>query len=173
MFLLPSSAFPCRWLWFSQSFLAFHIGQVNKILCTATSGEGSASLPPVPRAGGPMHTIAKWLEGPSCMAIFLNPQLHLGLPDVTPARLCHPGLLFLVLESLSFPCSLFFFLKKIIYLFIGCAGSLLLRGLFSSCSEWELFSSCGVLLSHYDDFSCCGVWALECVGWEVVAHERA
>ena len=33
--------------------------------------------------------------------------------------------------------------------------------------------SCGVLLSHYDDFSCCGVWALECVGWEVVAHERA
>ena len=38
--------------------------------------------------------------------------------------------------------------KKIIYLFIGCAGSLLLWGLFSSCSKWELFSSCGVLPSH-------------------------
>ena len=43
------------------------------------------------------------------MAIFLNPQLHLGLPDVTPPRLSHPGLLFLDPESLSFLCSL---LKK-------------------------------------------------------------
>ena len=44
----------------------------------------------------------------------------------------------------------FFFLKKydLLYFFFkfifDCAGSSLLRGLFSSCGEQELFSSCGV-----------------------------
>ena len=120
-----------------------------------------------------MHVIAKWLERPPWMAIFLNPQLHLGLPDVTPPRLSHPGLLFLDPESLSFLCSLLKKEEKIIYLFIGCAGSLLLQGLFSSCSKWGLFSSCGVQLSHCSDFSYCGIWTLECVGSEVVVQERA
>ena len=37
---------------------------------------------------------------------------------------------------------------KIIYLFIfGCAGSLLLCGLFSSCWEWGLLSSYGAVAS--------------------------
>lgn len=35
-----------------------------------------------------------------------EPQLDLGLPDVTPARLGHSGLLFLDWESPSLPCSL-------------------------------------------------------------------
>ena len=34
-------------------------------------------------------------------------------------------------------------LKKKMYLFVcGCAGPSLLPGLFSSCGEWGLFSSC-------------------------------
>ena len=36
----------------------------------------------------------------------------------------------------------------------GCGGSLLLRGLFSSCSEWELLSSCGARASHCGGLSC-------------------
>ena len=37
--------------------------------------------------------------------------------------------------------------EKIIYLFIfGCAGSLLLCGLFSRCGEWGLLSSVGFSL---------------------------
>ena len=48
----------------------------------------------------------------------------------------------------------------IIYLFIfGYAGSLLLHGLFSSCSKPELHSRCGVQASHCRGFSC-GVWTL-------------
>ena len=36
------------------------------------------------------------------------------------------------------------------YLFIfGCAGSSLPQGLFSSCGEWLLLSSCGVWASHW------------------------
>ena len=30
----------------------------------------------------------------------------------------------------------------------GCAGSLLLLGLFSSCGKWGLLSSCNVQVSH-------------------------
>ena len=36
---------------------------------------------------------------------------------------------------------------------------------FSSCSEWGLLSSCGPQASHRSGFSCCRVWALECVGF--------
>ena len=52
------------------------------------------------------------------------------------------------------------------YLFIfGCAGSSLLCGLFSSCSEQELLSSCSVWASHCGVFSCCRAWALGGVGF--------
>ena len=54
-----------------------------------------------------------------------------------------------------------------VYLFINifdCAGSLLLRGLFSSCRELELPSRCGVWASHCRGFSCCGAQALGHVG---------
>ena len=47
-----------------------------------------------------------------------------------------PIFLFLLL-LLSLSLSLFFFFTAFIALFSGCAGSLL-RGLFSSCSEWGL-----------------------------------
>ena len=51
----------------------------------------------------------------------------------------------------------FFFLN--FYLFIhsfifDCAGSSLLHGLFSSCSEWRLLSSCSARASHCSGFSC-------------------
>ena len=46
----------------------------------------------------------------------------------------------------------------IIYLFVfGYAGSLLLPGLFSSCSKPGLHSCCGARASHCSGLSC-GVW---------------
>ena len=52
----------------------------------------------------------------------------------------------------------------------GCTGSLLLHGLFSSCREWGLLSSCGAQASHWSGFSSvvaacglssCSSWPLE------------
>ena len=52
------------------------------------------------------------------------------------------------------------FFKKIIYLFVfDCTWTWLLRGLFSSCGEQGLLSSCGVQASHCGGLSCCGAWA--------------
>ena len=76
----------------------------------------------------------------------------------------------------TYETSLFFFplicLKSIslflqnFHLFIfGCAASSLLCGLFSSCSEQELLSSCSVWASHCGVFSCCRAWALGGVGF--------
>ena len=49
-----------------------------------------------------------------------------------------------------------------IYLFIfGCAGSWLLHGLFFSCGEEGLLSSCQAWASLYSGFSCCSFWAPE------------
>ena len=47
----------------------------------------------------------------------------------------------------------------------GCAGSSLLLGLFPSCGEQELLSSCDVPASYCGGFSCCGAWALGCLGF--------
>ena len=60
----------------------------------------------------------------------------------------------------------------IIYLFVfGCAGSLLLRGLFSSCGKEGLLSSCGDWFSHCSGFSCCRAQSVGCAG-SVVAAPR-
>ena len=63
-----------------------------------------------------------------------------------------------------------------IYLFtFGCAGSLLLLWLFSSCRERDLLSSCGAQTSHCGGWSCCGARALgppgssSCGSW-ALAH---
>ena len=62
------------------------------------------------------------------------------------------------------------------FIFIfGCAGSLRLRGLFSSCNEWRYSLVCGMRTSPCGGFSCCGPWALEHAGVSsssVVAHSR-
>ena len=56
--------------------------------------------------------------------------------------------------------------QKIIYLFaFGCVGSSLLCGLFSSCSDQGLLSSCCVWTSHCSDFSCFGTQALGQAGF--------
>ena len=47
---------------------------------------------------------------------------------------------------------------------VCCAGSSLLRGLFSSCGKRELLSSCSVQASHCGGFSCCRAQALGGVG---------
>ena len=39
-----------------------------------------------------------------------------------------------------------------------------LHGLFSSCGEQGLLSSCGAWASHCGGFSCCGARILECTG---------
>ena len=46
------------------------------------------------------------------------------------------------------------FSKNDVVFIFGCAGSLLLCGLFSSCREWGPLSSCDVQASHCDGFSC-------------------
>ena len=51
----------------------------------------------------------------------------------------------------------------ILFIF-GCAGSLLLCGLFSSCSERQLYSSCSARASHCSGFSCCRAETLRCAG---------
>ena len=59
-----------------------------------------------------------------------------------------------------------FFFLILLYLFIlGCSGSSLLQGLFSSCGEQGLLSSCCMRASHCDGFSCCGARALGCKGF--------
>ena len=74
----------------------------------------------------------------------------------------------------SFHCALllrshFSFLSSLIHkmpgLFFGAAGSSLLFGLFSSCGEPGLLSSCsGARASHCSGLSYCGAWALGHVG---------
>ena len=51
------------------------------------------------------------------------------------------------------------------FAFLGCAGSLMLRELFSVCREQGLLSSCGVQTSLWSGFSFCWAWALGCVGF--------
>ena len=46
----------------------------------------------------------------------------------------------------------------------GCAMFLLLSGLWSSCGEQGLLSSCSVRVSHCSGFSCCTAWVLGYVG---------
>ena len=58
---------------------------------------------------------------------------------------------------------------KIILFIFGCAGSLLLRELFSGCSQRGLLSS-GLQASHGGAFSCCGAQALGHVGFSSSAH---
>ena len=57
-----------------------------------------------------------------------------------------------------------FVFPKNFYFIFGCAGSLLLCGLFSSCSERGLLPS-GVRASRCSDFSCLGAWALGLKGF--------
>ena len=47
-------------------------------------------------------------------------------------------------------------LKKNQFIYFGCARSSLPCGLFSSCEEQELLSSCSAYASHCSGFSSCG-----------------
>ena len=83
-------------------------------------------------------------------------------------------------------CTIRVYIKKEFNVFIfGCAGSLLLVGLFSSFSEWGLLCSCGA--TSLWCFSCgtqarghvgvssCGPWALErrfcSCAWAYLPHD--
>ena len=52
-----------------------------------------------------------------------------------------------------------------LFYFFGCAGSLLLQRLFSSCGEQGLRSSCDAQASHSGGFSCYKAWALGRAGF--------
>ena len=71
---------------------------------------------------------------------------------------------------------IFFYVDEFLrsnFTYFGCIGSLLVRGLFSSCREWGLLSHCGAQHSHRGDscvehgvpggvgFGSCGSRALE------------
>ena len=84
--------------------------------------------------------------------LFINQRLPLGnsvfyssaLPNNFPVVLCHT-------------------LKTFLFIF-GCAWSLLLCGLSSSCSERRLPSRCSAQASHCRGSSCCGAQAIGLVG---------
>ena len=54
---------------------------------------------------------------------------------------------------------------RLFFFFFGCVGSLLLLGLFSSCSEQGLLSRGGVQAPNFGSFSCRGARALGCAGF--------
>ena len=63
----------------------------------------------------------------------------------------------------------FKYLKKTLPFIFGCARSLLLLRLFSSCREWGLPSGCGAR----GGFSCCRAQAVGHVGSEAVVHRAS
>ena len=66
----------------------------------------------------------------------------------------------------TLPVVIFFKIYMYTYIVIfGCAGSLLLLGLFSRYEKRGLLSSCGVRASHCSGFSCCRAQALGHAGF--------
>ena len=66
----------------------------------------------------------------------------------------------------TLPVVIFFKIYMYTYVFtFGCAGSLLLLGLFSRYGKRGLLSSCGVRASHCSCFSCCRAQALGHAGF--------
>ena len=66
----------------------------------------------------------------------------------------------------TLPVVIFFLIYMYTYIFIfGCAGSLLLLGLFSSCDEQGPLFSCAACASHCSGFSCCRARALKHLGF--------
>ena len=66
----------------------------------------------------------------------------------------------------TLPVVIFFKIYMYTYIVIfGCAGSLLLLGLFSRYEKQGLLSSCGVRASHCSGFSCCRAQALGHAGF--------
>ena len=59
----------------------------------------------------------------------------------------------------------FTYLFNFVCVCFGCAGFLLLLGLFSSCSKQALLPSCGAWASQCSGFSCFGAWAPGCSGF--------
>ena len=70
-------------------------------------------------------------------------------------------------RMVSTPFPLFLYL----ILFLGRAGSSLLRGVFPSCGQRGLFSSCCARALHCGGLSCCRAWLLRHVGSAAVAPE--
>ena len=86
-----------------------------------------------------------------------------GLPFLFPGDLPNPRteLRAPALKADSLPLSHL----RSLFIYLGCARSLLLHRFFSSCSEWGLLSGCCVWASHCGGFSCGGAGALGCSGF--------
>ena len=83
--------------------------------------------------------------------------LHLKCTGFTPSVYLRDELHGTLISSHAIS---FVFFLSCLFIF-GCAGSSLLHGLFSSCSEQELLSSCSARASHCDGLCCCGTQALD------------
>ena len=59
------------------------------------------------------------------------------------------------------------FFSNTLFVYFGCAGSSLMHGLFSSCSELGLLFSCDAWAYHRGGFSCCGAAPLNSRGGRV------
>ena len=91
----------------------------------------------------------------SCFISLLHFILHIYVRPQIECWLNHQ--LVLTLTSSLTPCSDLVSFKKCEF-FFGCAGSLLLCGLFSNCSKQELHSSCGAWASLVAEHEVCGIW---------------
>ena len=98
------------------------------------------------------------LHRPLLLSLIYGSPLSSRVLNVGASSVISPGPSYL-LPSFTSQMILFNFLFFLIYkkLFIsGSAGSSLLLGLFSSCYEWGLLSSCGSQSSHCGYFSSWG-----------------
>ena len=78
------------------------------------------------------------------------------------------SLMFFISFSIHF-VNFFFGMYTLLYVF-GCAGSLLVQWVFSSCGEWGLLSTCSAQSSHCGGFSCFGAQALGAWASVIVGH---
>ena len=140
---------------------------VEEILWEMPGSVGTSwLLVPVPSLSPLMVTYG--VSGTSVLKTTSPDRVTGGLFPICSFNLCKRGTLFCSLlcpqhrrVSGTSQGSRYFIYIYIWFIFIsGCAGSLLLCGLFSSCSKWEILSSCRAQASHCGGSSCCGALAL-------------
>lgn len=109
-----------------------------------------------------------------CFVQFLRSHFPLAvIPKYWLYSLCYTMYLWACLtpSTLHLPLSHWYIAPEPLigsYFFMAVLGLRCCEQSFTSCGEWGLLSSCSVLVSHCDGFTC-GAWALGCVGSIVVA----
>ena len=101
------------------------------------------------------HSVASCVHSRGEMMLCKKTSLHLKLTQCCKSTIVQLKRERQVSFSESNPCNIFFFS---IYFWMHWVF-IAVRGLFSSCGEWELLC-CGARASHCGGFSCCGARAL-------------